>query len=227
VPELPQPRLSNAAQSATGVSLPPEQVLRPFPYGWSVNVPELPQPRLSNAAQSATGVSLPPEQVLRPFPYGWSIAIPDLPQFKRVQALPELSGRIDKAPIPPPFINGWSIAIPDLPQFKRTLSGAIPAFGAPSGQIISNEVDFLCANTVQPSAYFTAAIPLDRADYAAGGFDSADYSGNPFDAPYDMVGGFLQFQLYGSAANDNADYQATRNDVSYFKVTTSEMACHD
>jgi nitrogen fixation protein len=91
------------------------------PYGWSVCVPELPQPRLAPAAMAAAGATLVPQVVLRPLATGWSVALPELPAFRRYQALPELSGRLDPPPplAGPAVIWGW----PELPATPRGRAG--------------------------------------------------------------------------------------------------------
>jgi nitrogen fixation protein len=136
LPELPQPKLSNAAQVATGLTLPPQPIIRPLVNGWSIALPDLPQPKLSKAAQVATGLTLPPQPIIRPLVNGWSIALPDLPVFRRFFPMPEWTGRIDPPPIPPAFPYGWTVNVPELPQFKRTVSGATAGLSLPSQPII-------------------------------------------------------------------------------------------
>jgi hypothetical protein len=71
------------------------------PSGWTIEPPlHTYAPRRSAPAGlfAATGLSLPPEPVVRP-PFGWTVALPDLPAFRRYQAMPESTGRIDR-PVP-------------------------------------------------------------------------------------------------------------------------------
>ena len=131
--EPPQPKLSLAAQVASGSFLTPGAINpsaanEPLGFetspqattnvGWRPNAP---------AAVAAAGPLLTPQTILQSFPYGSTVVVPDLPQFKRNIAFPEWAGRIDKPiqAIVPQFPNGWDVVSLEPPQPKLSLAAQV------------------------------------------------------------------------------------------------------
>jgi hypothetical protein len=117
-----KPRIGFTDASISPEAWAPLVTTAPSPWGWSLPPPAPTQARLSPAAMAATGGILPPEQIPQTAPWGWSICLPDLPAFRRYQALPESTVRLDPQPAAAPPAILWPMVLPDLPARPNRLS---------------------------------------------------------------------------------------------------------
>lgn len=114
LPSLPQFQRRQAFPELTG-RLDPVSAIQAQSLGWVAELPHL--ARGTYRGGILAGALLAPQVIIQPAQTGWDIVLPDLPQFRRKQALPETTARID----PPSGLDslGWAAVTPDLPATRR------------------------------------------------------------------------------------------------------------